>query len=69
MYETQIRDAFSLLRETCDPRGHSLLTALENLCIVESVAIDGILNISRELREIEERSNVVSLIDRYSVKA
>ena len=69
MHQQQIHEAFALLRETCDPRGHALLDALESLCIVESTAIDGILNISRELVAIEECSNVIPLIDRYSVKA
>lgn len=58
----QIADAFDLLRTQCDPRGHALLEAMENLWLVESAALDCILDIP------EPPSNVVSMIDGYSMK-
>ena len=63
--QNEITEAFQLLRDLCDPRGHDLLLTLENLCIVETLALDAVLEVTSQLRP----SNVVSLIDRYSVKA
>lgn len=58
-----INHAFDLLRKQCDPRGHDLLQALENLLVVENMALDAVIEALGE-----PKSNVVSLIDRYSVK-
>jgi len=61
----QIAQGFALLREQCDPRGHDLLLALENLCLVESIAID---MLAAAPTEAEKPTNVVFLTDRYSMK-
>ena len=61
-----VMEAFALLREMCDPRGHNLLTALENLCIVDSVALDGILQATELL--LTPPPGVVSRIEDYSVR-
>ena len=64
MQPSEIAEAFTLLRQLCDPRGHPLLTALENFCLVESVALEAVLD---GLREVQP-SNVIPLIRDYSVK-
>jgi len=65
----QIAQGFALLREQCDPRGHDLLLALENLCLVESIAVD-MLAAGKAVAPSgeQELSNVVFLTDRYSMK-
>jgi len=65
----QIAQGFALLREQCDPRGHDLLLALENLCLVESIAIDMLaVGQATPSPEADALSNVVFLTDRYSMK-
>ena len=50
MNEPEIREAFVLLHETCDPRGHELLAALENLLITETRILDNVIQATREWR-------------------
>ena len=61
-----LAEAFRLLREQCDPRGHDLLRALENLCIWESIALDEVLESMQGLGKAP--SNVVEMNDHYSRK-
>jgi hypothetical protein len=62
MNEPEIRDAFVLLHETCDPRGHELLAALENLLITETRILDNIVQATYEWRTARTLSaDVVSL--------
>jgi hypothetical protein len=61
-----IAEGFRLLRERCDPRGHDLLRALENLCLCESIALDAVVKAVRE--PDEPSNNVVEMIDHYSRK-
>jgi hypothetical protein len=58
-----ISQGFNLLRGLCDPRGHDLIDALQDLCILENMALETVLDESRSLS-----SNVVSMIGRYSEK-
>lgn len=58
-----IIQAFDLLRSQCDPRGHALLEALQDLLIVENMALDVVLEAMSE-----DRSNVIPLVRDYSVK-
>ena len=62
--QVAILEAFALLRKQCDPRGHDLLEALENLVLTEAASLNRIEEVMEPLR-----TNVVSMIDRYSVKA
>ena len=62
-----LAEAFRLLREQCDPRGHDLLRALENLCIWESIALDEVLESMQGLGS-KAPSNVVEMNDYYSRK-
>jgi len=59
----EITEAFELLRKTCDPRGHAVLRALENLCIVEHVALEGLIAATKS------PDAIVTRIDNYSKKA
>jgi len=70
MNEPEIHEAFVLLRDICDPRGHQLLTALENLLVSETRILDDVVQVTREW-EITQRpsANVVPLLRDYSVKA
>jgi len=54
----QIAEAFELLRSQCDPRGHALLNALENLCLVESYALEMFL-LLRRCYDLNKKSNSV----------
>lgn len=65
MNETEIKEAFSLLRDLCDPRGHSLLAVLESTLLTESALLDGFVNMGKLT---EDRSNVVPMIAPYSRK-
>lgn len=65
MNETEIKEAFVLLRDLCDPRGHHLLAVLENTLLTEAALLDGFVNMGRLT---EEHANVVPMIDPYSRK-
>ena len=64
--QVAILEAFALLRKQCDPRGHALLKALEDVCLTESAALERVMDAIANPAPV---SNVVSMIDRYSVKA
>ena len=66
-----ITRGFELLRTQCDPRGHDLIDALEDLCLVQNMAngmtqkaLETVLD---DLRS-PEPSNVIPLINAYTVK-
>ena len=61
--QVAILEAFALLRKQCDPRGHDLLETLESLMLTEVASLNRIEEVMGTLR-----SNVVSMIDRYSVR-
>lgn len=61
--KNEIVAGFDVLREFCDPRGHGVLDALEQLCIVEAAALDAVLEAAAP-----EPSNVVRMIEHYSRK-
>jgi hypothetical protein len=58
-----IAEAFRLLRELCDPRGHDLLGSLESLCISESIGLDAFYE-SFSKPDL----SIVTAIDQYSKK-
>ena len=62
----EIHEAFDLLRDLCDPRGHALLKALEQLCIMEALSLDAVLE---QLQEVSQSSNVIPLLRDYSARA
>ena len=68
MNTEEIREAFRLLRDLCDARGHPLLDTLEHLCLVESASLELLLCACKPLIS-ETHSNVIPLIRDYSVKA
>lgn len=67
MKSNEIHEAFCTLRQMCDPRGHDILDALENLCVSESVTLDEVIRTATHLKI--QATNVIPLIRDYSVKA
>ena len=60
----QLVEGFAALKNQCDPRGHALLDALQNLCIVEAVALDSVLSAMRP----DDVTDVIPLLRDYSMK-